>query len=261
MKIAIGHLYPDIMSAYGDRGNIDTIRRRCAWRDIGTDVAEVRLGDPLPADLDLIMIGGGGESQQQVIARDLYAVKGSAIRAAVAGGAAALAIGAGFELLGRFCQPERGAELPGAGLFDCWTIRSGRIRPGRDEPSGEARAERHIGNLVVRWGNDILVGAECHSGDTYLGASAEPLGEVLTGHGNCGSGVEGVVVGGAIGTNLRGPCLPLNPALADFLIVAALGRRHQTAELAPLPDDVEEAARTAAVTSLRRARQRSGAAR
>lgn len=250
VKISIGYLYPDLMSACGDRGNIETIRRRCAWRDIGTDVTELATGDQLPAGLDLIMIDGGSESQQRLIAADLYAVKGAAIRDAIAGGTAALAVGAGFELLGRFCQPERGAELPGVRLFDCWTIRSASAAPTM--PDGEPRVDRFVGELVARWGDQLLVGFENHTGGTYLGAGAEPLGEVLLGYGNNGTGTEGVILGGAVGTNLRGPCLPRNPALADFLIAAALARRHHDVELEPLADQIEQAARTVAMTSAQR---------
>ena len=71
MKITLGCLYPDIMSTYGDRGNVATIRRRCEWRGIAVDLRELRLGDPAgPDDLDLIVIGSGGESQQRLVAAD-----------------------------------------------------------------------------------------------------------------------------------------------------------------------------------------------
>lgn len=262
VKISIGYLYPDLMSSCGDRGNIETVRRRCAWRDIGAEVTELTIGDQLPSGLDLIMIGGGSEARQRLIAADLYAVKGAAIRDAVSGGAAALAVGGGFELLGRFCQPERGSELPGVQLFDCWTVRSASTAPAApagsraggnrlagSRPDRESGADRFVGELVVRWGDQLLVGFENHAGGTYLGASAVPLAEVVTGYGNNGSGTEGVISGGAVGTNLRGPCLPRNPALADFLITAALARRHHGVELTPLADQIEQAARTVAMTS------------
>jgi len=68
MKITLGCLYPDIMSTYGDRGNVATIRRRCEWRGIAVDLRELRLGDRTePDDLDLIIIGSGGESQQRLV--------------------------------------------------------------------------------------------------------------------------------------------------------------------------------------------------
>ena len=297
VKITLGCLYPDIMSSHGDRGNVETILRRCEWRGIAAEVRDLRIGDRLgPDELDLILIGGGGESQQRLIAADLHKVKAAGIREAVALGAAALAIGGGYELFGRFCQPEVGAEFRGAELFDTWTIRlcpaSARApvdagapvharapidasAPVHDDapshaavpgpavavhsPSDDygpiypARAERFIGELVVRWHDTLLVGFENHSGGTYLGATAQPLGEVISGYGNNGGGSEGVILGNAVGTNLRGPCLPRNPALADFLIAAALRRRHGTTELAPLPDELEHAAHDVAIARARQA--------
>jgi lipid II isoglutaminyl synthase (glutamine-hydrolysing) len=269
-KLTLGHLYPDIMSAYGDRGNIAAIMRRCGWRGIVTEIHELRLGDPVhPDDVDIFIIGNGGESQQRLVAPDLADVKGMAIREAVAQGAALLAVGAGYELLGRFYQPSRGVELPGVGLFDTWTIQHGAGLSAASRTITEARADRAIGDLLVRWEGagaeapwaELLVGFENHGGRTYLGPTAQPLGQVVTGQGNNGDGREGVRLGGAVGTYMRGPCLPRNPALADFLIGSALWRRHGEVELEPLADDAERAAHDTAVlriTAAARAGKRPG---
>jgi lipid II isoglutaminyl synthase (glutamine-hydrolysing) len=269
-KLTLGHLYPDIMTAYGDRGNIAAIMRRCGWRGIVTEIHELRLGDPVhPEDVDIFIIGNGGESQQRLVAPDLADVKGTAIREAVAQGAALLAVGAGYELLGRFYQPTRGVELPGVGLFDTWTIQHGVGLSAASRTITEARADRAIGDLLVRWEGaraetpwaELLVGFENHGGRTYLGPTAQALGQVVTGQGNNGDGREGVRLGGAVGTYMRGPCLPRNPALADFLIGSALWRRHGEVELEPLADDAERAAHDTAVlriTAAARAGKRPG---
>lgn len=248
MKISLGYLYPDIMATYGDRGNVETVVRRCGWRDITVAVTELRLGDAIvPEALDLIMIGGGGEAQQRLIAPDLYKVKGAGIRETVELGAAALAVGGGYELFGRFCQLEQGAELRGVELFDAWTIRQSAVLNDHSGTIADVRADRAIGELVVRWGARLLVGFENHGGGTYLGPKAQPLGHVLSGHGNNGDGTEGVIRANAVGTYLRGPCLPKNPALADFLIGAALTRRYGAADLPPLADELERAAHEVAM--------------
>lgn len=246
--ITVGYLYPEIMSGYGDRGNLAAITRRCGWRGIAADVRELRLGDPVdPGEVDLFVIGNGGEFHQRLIATDLADVKGPGICEAVDDGAALLAVGAGYELLGRFYQPARGVELPGARLFDTWTIQQGADLTSASCTLTEARAGRAIGDLLVQWDAELLVGFENHSARTYLGPTARPLGQVVAGQGNNGDGGEGVRLGNAIGTYLRGPCLPRNPVLTDFLIHAALQRRYGEAELAPLPDQLEHAARDAAV--------------
>jgi CobQ-like glutamine amidotransferase family enzyme len=246
--ITVGYLYPEIMSGYGDRGNLAAITRRCGWRGIAADVRELRLGDQADAsEVDLFLIGNGGEFHQRLIATDLADVKGPGICEAVDEGAALLAVGAGYELLGRFYQPARGVELPGARLFDTWTIQQGADLTSASCTLAEARAGRAIGDLLVQWDAELLVGFENHSARTYLGPTARPLGQVVAGQGNNGDGGEGVRLGNAIGTYLRGPCLPRNPVLTDFLIRAARPRRYGEAELAPLPDQFEHAARDAAV--------------
>jgi len=251
-KLIVGYLYPDIMSGYGDRGNVATIVRRCGWRGITAEVWELRLGDPVVADeVDLLMLGHGGEFHQRLIAADLADVKAPGICEAVAQGAALLAVGAGYELLGRFYQPSKGVELPGAGLFDAWTIQHGDDLATASYSIGEARAGRAIGDLLVRWGDELLVGFENHSAKTYLGPTAQALGEVILGQGNNGDGGEGVRLGCAVGTYLRGPCLPRNPVLADFLIRGALLRRYRDCELKALPDELEHAAHDTAVNRLR----------
>jgi CobQ-like glutamine amidotransferase family enzyme len=140
-------------------------------------------------------------------------------------------------------------------VFDSWTIRKGAASGDQYRTLEDERADRAIGELVVRWEGTLLVGFENHSGGTYLGATARPLGQVLAGHGNNGDGTEGIILGGAIGTNLRGPCLPKNPALADYLIGAALRRRLGETVLTPLEDGLEQAAHAVAVQRARSARR------
>src|SRR5262249_283309 len=130
---------------------------------------------------------------------------------------------------------------------DAWTIRLNAVLSGHYDTISDAHADRVIGELVVRWRDTLLVGFENHGGGTYLGAAAQPLGQVGSGHGNNGDGTESGIPGNAVGTYLRGPCLPKNPALADFLICAAVIRRYGVADLPPLADHLEEAARAAAM--------------
>jgi CobQ-like glutamine amidotransferase family enzyme len=257
IRITVGELYPDLMSTYGDRGNVETILRRCGWRGIAVDVIQLRLGDRIrPGEMDLIIIGSGGEALQALIASDLAEIKGPGIREAVEQGAAALAVGTAYELFGQFCQLGDGPVLPGVGLFDAWTVRRHAALSDHYGTISEARADRAIGEVLVRWRDTLLVGFENHSGGTYLGPTAQPLGEVVYGHGNCGDGFEGVLLGSAVGTHLRGPCLPKNPRLADFLIGAALARRFGEAQLRSLPDGLEQAAHQAAIGRARRAVRR-----
>jgi CobQ-like glutamine amidotransferase family enzyme len=86
----------------------------------------------------------------------------------------------------------------------------------------------------------VLAGFENHGGRTHLGPGAQPLGRVLSGHGNNGSdGHEGVRSRNVIGTYLHGPLLPKNAWFADWLIATALASGEA---LAPLEDELETAA-------------------
>ncbi len=141
MKIVVGHLYPDYLNIYADRGNIAVLARRAAWRGHELDVRAVGLGGQLRAgEHDLLYIGGGQDREQALIARDL-AAKSNAIHGAVAEGAAVLAVCGGYQLLGRSYRDFHGADLPGAGLFPLETIAS-RANGGHSPVSRTTRDER-----------------------------------------------------------------------------------------------------------------------
>ena len=242
MKITLGYLYDNIMSVYGDRGNILCLQSRCRWRNIDIEVKNLRVGDPVdPEAIDLFFIGGGADSQQLLIAQDLVDVKGAGIIEAIDQGAAAFLICAGYQLFGEYYKPIVGEELKGLGLFDARTIHHGaELGVQKVHTLAQAVEMRSIGNLAVEWGGETLIGFESHGGNTYLGESASPFGRVLFGKGNNGQdGLEGCVYKNAIGTYLHGPCLPKNPRLADHVIKLALWRRYGDVDLAPLDDTLE----------------------
>jgi CobQ-like glutamine amidotransferase family enzyme len=248
VRIRIAHLYPDYLNIYADRGNIAVFERRAALRGHELEVTGISLGDELrPGEHDLLYIGGGQDREQALIAPDL-AAKGSAIEAAVDGGAALLAVCGGYQLLGRGYLDTQGALQPGVGLFPHETV------AGRRRMIGDVLLECEL----VPGERRTLAGFENHAGRTRLDPGAVPLGRVLAGFGNDGeSGYEGVRVGRALGTYLHGPLLPRNPWLADWLLAQALG--HATGgeppELEPLPDRLEAEAHA---VSAQRARSRGG---
>jgi lipid II isoglutaminyl synthase (glutamine-hydrolysing) len=225
-------LYPDLMNIYADRGNLAVLRARCEWRGLGFELGAAGLGQGLDPDAhDLFYIGGGQDRDQAAVAHDLVRTKREALHAAAERGAVLLAVCGGYQLLGTSYQ--LGEEhLPGIALCDLRTIRE----PG----------PRLIGNCAIEadlgTGPRVIAGFENHGGRTYLGPSAEPLGRVLSGHGNNGrDGAEGVRRGNVIGTYLHGPLLPKNAWVADRLVELALG-----VDLEPLDDRLEDAAHESA---------------
>ena len=241
MRIVIGYLYPSVMSQYGDLGNVITIVRRCQWRGIDADVRASELSDTIdPGEIDLLLVGGGADTHQRLVCEDLLHVKGDGIRRAIEEGAAAFAVCAGYQLWGHSYCTASGDELPGLGIFDAHTIHRAAQTGTTMDTIAKAGSVRAVGNLVVQWGEQILVGFENHGGRTYLHSGARPLGKTLAGGGNNSQdGLEGCVYKNAIGTYLHGPAFPKNPCLADWLIQAALRRRYGDVELEPL-DDTEE---------------------
>ena len=238
MDLRIAHLYPDLMSIYGDRGNVLALAQRARWRDIVVETRPYTAGMTFDADWpDVLFFGGGQDQGQDVVGADLGGTNGDAIRRAIGNGAAAFTVCGGYQLFGTEYVPENAPAIPGLGLLDVST------RAGK---------QRFVGNLVVETPDGMLVGFENHSGRTYLGPKAVPLGTVLVGHGNNGEDrTEGAIQGKMVGTYSHGSCLPKNPWLADKLLAWALERRHGSVRLRPLDDREERAANEQAATVAR----------
>jgi CobQ-like glutamine amidotransferase family enzyme len=243
MKIRVGHLYPEYLNIYADRGNIAVLAERARSRGHELEVRAIGMHDAVPVgQIDLVYIGGGQDREQELVAHDLV-TKTDALHAVVAGGAAVLAVCGGYQLLGRSYRDVAGNELPGIGLLPLHTV---------------AGARRMIGDVLLdcAWAGETLAGFENHAGRTILDAGAEPLGRVLAGFGNDGaSGDEGCRAGRVYGTYLHGPLLPRNPWFADRLLGEALVHAGGADELPPLPDELELEAHA---VSAERARARGG---
>lgn len=229
--LRVAALYPELLNIYADRGNLLVLQQRCLWRGIGFELVRSTLGDALDPDAhDLLYLGGGQDRDQQLCATDLVTVKRDAVHAHAARGGTVLAVCGGYQLLGHRYELAAGEELPGVGLLDLHTER------------GEGRL---IGNVAIEVDGGTLAGFENHAGRTILGDGQEPLGRVLSGHGNTGgSGAEGARSGNVIGTYLHGPLLPKNTWFADRLIATALG--VDPVDLPALDDAFEDAAHAAA---------------
>jgi CobQ-like glutamine amidotransferase family enzyme len=243
MRIRVGHLYPDYLNIYADRGNIAVLAERARVRGHELDVRAIGLRDAVPAgEIDLFYVGGGQDREQALVADDLV-TKADALREAVEGDAAFLAVCGGYQLLGRFYRDVAGNVQPGIGLLPLETV------------AGERRM---IGDVLLEcaWADRTLAGFENHAGQTMLDDGAEPLGRVVAGFGNDGSsGYEGCRYRRVYGTYLHGPLLPRNPWFADHLLSEALTHAGGETDLAPLPDELEHEAHE---VSAARARSRGG---
>ena len=176
-------VYPDLLSTYGDRGNLLVLERRARLRGIAAEALSVHADQPVPRSGDIYLMGGGEDLPQILAARRLRADGGLA--AAARGGAVVFAVCAGYQVLGTEFGGTEGEPVRGLDILD---IRSGR---------GERRA---VGEIV---------------------ADVDPK-RVTAGTGN-GDGTEGACAGKVLGTYLHGPALVRNPGLADLLLTWAAG--------------------------------------
>ena len=229
MKLTIGHLYPDLLNLYGDRGNIQCFRKRLEWRGIEADVIPFLSGDEIDfSRLDIVLLGGGSDREQELVCGYLKNIRDD-FKKYVEEGGVVLAVCGGYQLLGKYYKT-RTETIEGLAILDITT---------------EWEPERLVKNIIL---NSPLfdmpvVGFENHGGRTYIGDHT-PLGKVFFGYGNTGkSGYEGVVYKNVIATYLHGPLLPKNPQVCDYLLERALKRKYgEDVRLEPLPDELERSA-------------------
>ena len=225
--IRLVHLYPREMSIYGDLGNTRCLAKRIERHGYAAEVIDHAPGEPFPADAHLFVGGGGQDSGQARVERDLER-NAEALRSLAAEGTPMLMICGMYQLFGNAFVTVDGRTMPGLGILDVTT---------------RGNARRMIGPVVLDTVVGRVVGYENHSGSTVLADGQEPFGTVAHGSGNNGSDkTEGARTGNVIGSYLHGPLLPANPALADLLIglaaVRATGRPFEPGELRdPVADE------------------------
>ena len=250
MKIAIGWLYPTLMSTYGDRGNVICLQRRCQWRGIEVEIVPLKRETEIAEfeRVDLIVGGGAQDRQQEIVMRDLRGAKAEILGQKLDRGTPGVFTCGSPQLLGHYYEPALGKRIEGLGLLDMVSR----------HPGMEAR--RCIGNLAFEitaapiaseleamlGEKPIAIGFENHGGRTYL-QDVQPLGKVIKGYGNNGEdGTAGAFYRNAIATYAHGPLLPKNPFIADWLIQKAWQNKYQQEiTLTPLDDSLAIAGRKA----------------
>lgn len=234
--VKIAWLYPDLMSTYGDRGNVMVLHKRCIWRGIDARIVPVTLetSTTVLSSCDIIFMGGAQDRQQKLAGDDFLKHKGPVVKKMIEKGVPALFVCAAYQFVGSYYKPYQGKPIPGAGIWDLYT----------EHPGDQAK--RLIGNTKAEIINppelagEIIVGFENHGGYTTLGPSMKPLAKILRGGGNNGTdGYEGATYKHSIGSYFHGPLLPKNPKIADWLIGHAVGT------MSPLDDTLEHQANIA----------------
>ena len=232
ISITIGWLYPELMSTYGDRGNIFVLTKRCEWRGIHVSVLPIDFHSTINnlRSCDLVFGGGAQDRQQGILVDDLREKKGPILKKMFDRGVPGLFVCGAPQLLGHYYMSGDGKKLDGLGIFDMVSKHFGKSKP------------RCIGNTIGKLPDGkTIVGFENHGGRTYLGKGVKPFAKVIKGCGNNGEdGTEGAVYKNCIATYSHGPFLPKNPHIADWLIAKTLEIKYnKKIPLEPLDDSLE----------------------
>lgn len=205
MELTILHLYPDIMSLYGEYANLIVLRRHLEALDVKVTIRRL-LADDAPGfeGADLIYMGAGTERTQKFVLERLAGQR-DALRSAVDRGALLLFTGSAMETLGKSVIDAAGREYPALGLADYVTQETDRRSPG----DVIARTEL-VDSPVVGFMNKCSL---THGVRTPL------FPKLLLGFGNEAElGPEGYVDGNVFASHITGPLLVKNPAFLDMLI-------------------------------------------
>lgn len=206
-SLTLMQLYPQEMNIYGDWGNVLTLKKRLEWQGYEVTVLHHEPGKTLPKNIDIIVGGGGQDSGQTKVQKDLLKI-GSALHKFADEGTPMLMICGLYQLFGRYFKTIENETIEGIGLFKAETV------------AGE---KRMIGNVNIETEFGPVLGYENHSGRTYLDKAQKPFGSVTKGDGNNGEDeTEGARYKNVIGSYLHGSLLPKNPQVADFLIEQAV---------------------------------------
>ncbi|MBB1252961.1 type 1 glutamine amidotransferase [Streptomyces alkaliterrae] len=204
-------VYPDLLSTYGDQGNVLVVERRAQQRGLAVQRMDVRSDQPIPTSGDIYLVGGGEDRPQRLAAERLR--RDGGLSRAADNGAIILSVCAGYQILGHEFVNDLGQREEGLGLLDVTSVR------------GEG--ERCVGDVLADVDERLrlpqLTGFENHQGVTHLGPTARPFARVRLGRGNgTGDGTEGAWNDTVFGTYMHGPVLARNPQIADLLIKLAL---------------------------------------
>jgi len=209
----IAHLYPKELGINGDVGNVMALAFRAKAFGVDVLVSDVHRGESLPTDIDFVHVGSGPTDALELVLPDIRRHRNDLIPHRD-DGVPFLGISGGWFALSDSVTFVDGSTLDGAGVFPT------RITLVDSRAVGEIE-------IVTEWGS--VTGFENHSSHVD-DAGLEHFGSVVHGVGSDPTAGakdrwDGVVLGQSIGTNLHGPLLPMNPDIADSLILAAVHRR------------------------------------
>ncbi|HVF69657.1 MAG TPA: hypothetical protein VNA13_03770, partial [Xanthomonadales bacterium] len=125
-SLKIGWLYPELMSTYGDRGNVVVLEKRCEWREINVETVNIDQNESVNIlkSVDLIFAGGAQDREQKIVIEDLRK-KGKALKDLIEKDIPSLFVCGAPQLFGNYYEPSQGNRIEGLGIFDIHTVHPG----------------------------------------------------------------------------------------------------------------------------------------
>ena len=218
-KFEILHLYPETLKLNGEAGNVLALSKRAETLGIVTTVFTSEIGSPLPSSRpDVVFLGSGTLSATLAAAADLL-TKREQIQIWVSEGSKVLAVGAGFDLISKQLVLADGTEVTGLSLTNTSHRVAGQHLVGEVVLDTNFAGFINSNREVIRDEKGFELG--------IVQSSDEPK---LVGY------VDGYSDGKVWASNVQGPLLPMNPHLADEIILAVFPKIKIGSELKQFDD-------------------------
>lgn len=221
--LRICHLYGNLLNTYGDNGNLLMIQYYARQKGYQVETTMISLGDNFYTDdFDIVFFGGGQDFEQKIIAKDCQRLIPE-LTNYVENNGVLLAICGGFQMLGQYYTTADGEKIKGLGILPHYTER--QIN------------NRFIGDIEIfdEVNQRSYYGFENHNGVTYLTDALQPLGRVVSGHGNNGQDkTEGMHYKNTFGSYFHGPLLVRNEWLAQHLVDLAIEQKKKNVNNFPM---------------------------
>lgn len=200
MKIEV--LYPELCNLYGDRGNIDYLKKCVKAKFVETTLADQPYF--VDNDVDMIYLGSMTEKSQKRIIEKLKPYK-DRIQELIDKDVIFLLVGNSSEIFVNFIETEDNKKIEGLGLFDFYAK---RIIPKRANAL-------FLGTFAKK----EIVGYVSRFSHTYGDNSQNYLFKVEKGLGmNPDTHLEGFRIHNVFATYLLGPLLVQNPYFTEYLL-------------------------------------------
>lgn len=212
MELNILHLFPEMMSLYGEYANLSILRRKLELMGISVNLVPNSCDEsPAFETADMIYMGAGTERSQKAALRRLLP-HAAALRSAAQRSAVILFTGNAMETLGASVTDADGIVHEGLALADFTSVET-----EKRDPCDVVAASALWDAPTVGFMNKCSV---------TVGITTPLFPTLSLGFGNEEKlGAEGYVDGNTFATHITGPVLAKNPAFADLIITRLFALR------------------------------------